>query len=68
MSIQDVPVPPKPGREREVNSGFDISDLDLSPLFVEPDPTGPLAKLLPWINFFLMLIMTVVIVLSLIFK
>lgn len=68
MSIQDVPVPPKPARDRDVKGAFDISDLDLSPLFVEPDPTGPLAKLLPWINFFLMLVMTIVIVLVLIFK
>jgi len=48
MSIRDVEIEGK--AKQTVSDDLDISDLDLSPLFMEPESTGIMSKVLPWIS------------------
>jgi len=61
-----VPVPPGRSEEKRsvVSDQLDISDLDLSPLFVEPPVTGIFATFLPWINLVLGVIILLILVLK----
>lgn len=50
-------------KEEKNEGGYDISDLDISALFVEPEPpVGMFTKFLPWVNLILMLVILVVVI------
>jgi len=57
MSIQEL-------RRGEVEEGndLDISDLDLSPLFQEPEQSGIVAKFLPWVNLGVMVVILIILI------
>lgn len=55
MSIRDIDTKGKDG-------GLDISELDLSPLFLEPKEEEGLSKIVPWINLLLVVVILVVVI------
>jgi len=54
MSIQDIE------NKRSVDE-LDISDLDMSPLFMEPPSEGLIAKILPWATLVFSLITLIIV-------
>lgn len=59
MSIQDVQKEGMPKPKAKLSDDFEIPEVDIRGLFIEPEITGVLAKVLPWVNIGILFVLLV---------